>query len=193
MMKQVELLPLRRCRKQLRSRKPLPTAPTAWEKNAAAWQRRLRDWLDEGHDIAELGPWLLDNLPDLATDLGEFRKILESHEVPAPELAAQHAELLPVSLKGIEDMFQERRHSDLVGWVVLIFLVLNFYFCSSPTGYRDNLKHKRDLTCVQKKAVTHVTAAVSRFLRSKSPSPPAAEGLRSLLPNRLTISALQSR
>ena len=136
----------------------------------AEFQAEIKKALGTEFKMSQIGWQFLSDIKKLKTPLGRFYREFQKCAV-----AQGGPDLLPVSLKGIEEL--SGINSFVKDWAVMICLVLNFQFCGQSNGARV-MEHPEKLTPRQEEAVRkNVIPAIERMI-GHDPLVPSIEEIK---------------
>ncbi len=136
----------------------------------ADFQAEIKKALGTEFKMSQIGWQFLSDIKKLKTPLGRFYREFQKCAV-----AQGGPDLLPVSLKGVEEL--SGINSFVKDWAVMLCLVLNFQFCGQSYGARV-MEHPEKLTPRQEEAVRkNIIPAIERMI-GHDPLVPSIEEIK---------------
>lgn len=140
------------------------------QQDRAGFQAEISTVLGTDIKVSQIGWQFLSMMDKLKTPLGRFYGEFQKHAV-----AQGGPDLLPVSLKGIEDL--QGVNSFVKDWAVMVCLVLNYQFCGQSSGSRA-MEHSAKLNARQERAVRkNIIPAIERMI-GEDPMVPSVEEIK---------------
>lgn len=144
------------------------------EDSHTPFRRAITEWVEGKRELVTAGSVLLRALAKAPTGMGRFRRDFDNHAVAPGEHGAPN-EVLPISLKGIEELVAN--DPSMRDWLVAICWVLNYQYCSG-FGNPKYVKHSRRLS--DNLLRNHLAPAVARMCMDQPPAPSMDEVDREL-------------
>ena len=140
------------------------------KQDRASFQAELAKALRTDLKMSHIGWQFLSMIDTLRTPLGRFYHEFEKHAV-----AQGGPDLLPVSLKGVDQL--SGVNSFVRDWAVMVCLVLNYQFCGQSSNARA-MEHGVRLSPRQEQAVrTNIIPAIERMI-GENPDVPSVEEIK---------------